>query len=296
MGLIRADAPVPGGAAAATVRTLAVLLAAGAAPGAAWRHLADTGDAVAGRIADRVDDGASLPAAIETEGDGWREVAAAWEIGTTVGAPLADVLRTVADALTDADAAADDVRIALAEPAGTARLLLWMPPAGLLLSLALGFDTIGVIVGTPFGAAAVVLGLLLVLVARTWTAKLVRAAAAESGVPGIRAELTAAALSGGVSVDRALALVDACGVTDATGGRTEQVLRLSRAAGVPAGELLRADAARQRHAARVDGRMRAARLASRLLIPLGVCTLPAFLLLGVAPLMLSVLAGTPLPL
>lgn len=296
MGLIRSVDEAPTGAAAATVRTLAVLLAAGAAPRAAWRHLADTGDAFAGRIADRADDGVSLPAAIEAEGDGWHEVAAAWEIGTTVGAPLADVLRTVADALTDADAAADDVRIALAEPAGTARLLLWMPPAGLLLSVALGFDTIGVIVGTPFGAAAVVLGLLLVLVARTWTARLVRAAAAEPGVPGIRSELTAAALAGGVSIDRALELVDACGVVDGQGGRAEQVLQLSRAAGVPAGELLRADAARQRHAARVDGRMRAARLSSRLLIPLGVCTLPAFLLLGVAPLMLSVLAGTPLPI
>lgn len=296
MGLMRADAPAPTGAAAATVRTLAVLLAAGAAPRAAWRHLADTGDAFAARISERAEGGAPLPAAIEAEGEGWREIAAAWEIGTTVGAPLADALRTVADALTDADAAADDVRIALAEPAGTARLLLWMPPAGLMLSLALGFDTIGVIVGTPFGAAAVVLGLLLVLVARAWTARLVRAAAAESGVPGIRAELTAAALAGGVSVDRALALVDACGAVDGTGQRAEQVLRLSRAAGVPAGELLRADAAQQRHAARVDGRMRAAKLSSRLLIPLGVCTLPAFLLLGVAPLMLSVLAGTPLPL
>jgi len=42
--------------------------------------------------------------------------------------------------------------------------------------------------------------------------------------------------------------------------------------------------------------MRAAKLSSSLLIPLGVCTLPAFLLLGVAPLILSVLSSTPLPI
>ena len=33
-----------------------------------------------------------------------------------------------------------------------------------------------------------------------------------------------------------------------------------------------------------------ARLSSRLLLPLGVCTLPAFLLLGVAPMLLSVMS------
>ncbi|MCK8468355.1 hypothetical protein M0722_14245 [Microbacterium sp. KSW4-16] len=74
------------------------------------------------------------------------------------------------------------------------------------------------------------------------------------------------------------------------------MLDLSRAAGVPAVELLRASAAQDRHAARVGGRLRAAKLSTRLLIPLGVCTLPAFLLLGVAPMLLSVLSSTPLPL
>ena len=72
------------------------------------------------------------------------------------------------------------------------------------------------------------------------------------------------------------------------------MLALSRAAGVPAIELLRASAAHTRHRARVDGRLRAARLSTRLLLPLGVCTLPAFLLLGVAPMLLSVLTTMPL--
>ena len=69
-----------------------------------------------------------------------------------------------------------------------------------------------------------------------------------------------------------------------------------RSAGVPAVELLRASSALARHRARVDGRLRAARLSSRLLLPLGVCTLPAFLLLGVAPMLLSVMTSVPLPL
>jgi tight adherence protein B len=282
--------------AATSVQTLAVLLQAGAVPVVAWRHLADIGDPHAVAVTERVDRGAPLLDAIEAEGGAWVDLAAAWEIATTVGAPLAEVLRIIAESLRDAASAADDVRIALAEPAGTARLLLWMPLAGLLLGFALGFDTIGVIVGNPLGAACVIAGLLLVFAARLWTRRLLRRAAPATGTPGMRAELVAVALSGGASIDRALRLV----AESATAGGTEEgirsVLELSRAAGVPAAELLRASAAQDRHAARVQGRLRAAKLSTRLLIPLGVCTLPAFLLLGVAPMLLSVLASTPLPL
>ena len=286
-----------GGADAATsVQTLAVLLQAGAVPVVAWRHLADSDDPQARAVVDRVDRGVPLPDAIEAEGGAWVDLAAAWEIATTVGAPLAEVLRMIAEALRDAAAAADDVRIALAEPAGTARLLLWMPFAGLLLGFALGFDTIGVIFGNVLGAACVVVGLLLVVAARLWTARLLRRARPAPGTPGMRAELVAVALSGGASIDRALHLVSQTSTSGGSEERVRAVLELSRAAGVPAVELLRASAAQERHSARVQGRLRAAKLSTRLLFPLGVCTLPAFLLLGVAPLLLSVLASTPMSL
>ncbi|MFK3836357.1 type II secretion system F family protein [Microbacterium sp. NPDC087868] len=286
-----------GADAATSVQTLAVLLQAGAMPTVAWRHLAETGDRHAIAIVSRIDAGEPIAAAIEAEGGVWVDLAAAWEIATTVGAPLAEVLRTLAETLRDAASAADDVRIALAEPAGTARLLLWMPLAGLLLGFALGFDTIGVITRNPIGAACVLAGGALVLLARAWTASLLRRARPSPGTPGMRAELVAVALAGGASIDRALGLLDAVG-SIAHGGedRVPDVLELSRAAGVPAVELLRASAAQERHTSRVEGRLRASRLSTRLLLPLGVCTLPAFLLLGVAPMLLSVLTSTPLPI
>lgn len=292
-----ADAGAAASAAAAAVRTLAVLLQAGARPATAWRHLADTGDPVAVRVVERCAAGAGLAGAIDAEGGAWSDVAAAWEIATVVGAPLAEVLSTLAETLQDAASAADDVRIALAEPTGTARLLLWLPFAGLLLGFALGFDTIGVLVTNPFGLACVVAGIGLMGLARLWTARMVRAAQPKPGTPGIRAELVAVALSGGAGIPRALRLVEhAAPAADDDRAAVDRVLELSRSAGVPAGTLLRASAAQLRHEARVQGRIRAARLSSALLLPLGACTLPAFLLLGVAPLMLSVLGTTPLPL
>ncbi|MGN6221731.1 MAG: type II secretion system F family protein [Microbacterium sp.] len=295
-------------AVATTVLSLAVLLQAGVAPARAWTHLSQTGDEAAARIVAALAHDTPLAAAIaEVGGSAWREVAVAYQVATTVGAPLAACLRSLSAALSDAQEAADDVRVALAEPAGTARLMAWLPLLALALGAALGFDTFVTLVATPLGLACLVAGALLIVVAQRWTARLVRAARDAGGVPGLDAELIAIALTGGVSIERARAVVADAGALrhpghaatsppDTPDDVVEAVLALSRSAGVPAVELLRASAAHARHRARVEGRLRAARLSTRLLVPLGVCTLPAFLLLGVAPMLLSVMSTMSLSL
>lgn len=309
---------------AEVVLRLAVLLQAGVSPARAWEHMARAGDPSAGLVVASLERGMPLPEAIAAVGTGsWRDVAVACKVAGVVGAPLAECLRGVAFALRDAQEAADDVRIALAEPAGTARLMSWLPLVALALGAALGFDIFGTLVGNPLGLACLGGGAVLIVLAHRWTGRLVRGAQALGGVPGLDAELMAIALSGGVSIDRARQVVrDARALAppgpgsghptpggSATPARIprraeaaravvavreadeiDAVLALSQAAGVPAAELLRASAAHARHRARVEGRLRAARLSSHLLVPLGVCTLPAFLLLGVAPMLLSVMS------
>jgi tight adherence protein B len=306
---MRAGARAAAGATDETVLRLAVLLQAGIAPARAWGHLADAGDAAAARVTAAMDAGIPLSDAIvtaappaQTRGrrrdrrpDAWPDVAAAWRVATVVGAPLAESLRGLARALRDAHEAADDVRVALAEPAGTARLIAWLPLVALALGASLGFDTFRVLFGTPAGLMCLAAGVALIAVAHCWNAALVRRATSGGGIPGLGAELLAIAVSGGVSLDRATRIVH-----DATGAPPDQesddILTLSRTAGAPAVELLRASAALARHRARIDGRLRASRLSSRLLLPLGVCTLPAFLLLGVGPMLLSVMSTMPLSL
>lgn len=292
---MRRPSPPDAAATADTVLRLAVLLRAGIAPARAWTVLDDGGDAVAGRVRAAVARGGDVPSALEAEGGAWREVAAAWEVATTVGAPLSDSLRDVAAALRDGQRTADEVRVALAEPAATARLLGWLPLVAVALGAALGFDTAVVLATTPVGLACLAAGVVLLVVARRWNTALVRRAQPAPGIPGMAAELTAIALSGGASLERARELVRRAG-TIRTDGEVEEVLALSRSAGVPAVELLRSAGWLARHRARTEGRLRAARLSSRLLLPLGVCTLPSFLLLGVAPMMLSILSSGVLPL
>lgn len=297
---------------AATVLRLAVMLQAGVSPARSWDMLGETGDVTAGRVVAATRSGAPTATAIAACAEpssrpgrfgarpvrtaAWADVAAAWQVATTVGAPLADTLRGFSRALRDAEEAADDVRVALAEPTSTARLMAWLPLVGVALAAAFGFDTFSALTRSPVGVACLVGGLLLTLAAHRWNAVLVRRASGAPEIPGMTAELLAIALSGGVSVPRARDLVDGAlaGRDRSQDDTADEALALSRRAGVPAVEMLRASAALARHRARVDGRLRAARLSARLLIPLGVCTLPAFLLLGVAPMMLGVLGAVPL--
>lgn len=289
MALRRTRASASGDS-AETVLRLAVLLQAGLAPTRTWDLVAESGDDVAQRVAARVGEGIGLSPAIAAEGAAWVHVASAWSIATTVGAPLAETLRGMAASLRDAQEAADDVRIALAEPAGTARLMAWLPLVAIALGAALGFDTFSTLLGNPIGIACLAAGAVLILVAHRWTASLVRRARPDEGIPGLACELLAIALTGGVSIERAERVVAEATATEPD-AEIGGILDLSRRAGVPAVELLRASASLARHRARVEGRVRAARLSTRLLLPLGVCTLPAFLLLGVAPMLLSVMSS-----
>lgn len=275
--------------AAAAVQRLAVLLEAGVSPVNAWTYAAEDGDPVAVAVTAEVRAGVALGAALGAVPGAWREVAVAWRVAETVGAPLAPSLRRFADALREAQQSRDDVAVALADPAATAKLVAWLPLVAIVLGIALGFDVTATF-GNPFGIACVVAGIALMLAARAWTRRLVRRAQPGQDIAGLQGDVVAIALTGGVSIERALAVVAEAGGGDPA-PETERVLALSRRAGAPAVDLLRSAAAEARRQVRTDGRLRAARLSARLLLPLGVCTLPAFLLLGVGPMLLSVLSG-----
>jgi tight adherence protein B len=299
------------------VDRLAVLLAAGVAPGSAWRHVGEAEPdgpvrAVAdhvGRCADRgLPVSASLTAALEhrpfgSEPDGarhaaeWAQVACAWHVAERSGAPLAECLGSFVAALRQADAARREVEVALSGPRSTGRIVLALPPVGVLFSLGLGFDTASVLFGTPAGWTCLAIGGGLVLAARAWNGRLVRSAVPSATVPGLRLELLAVAVSGGGSWQGGLDLVEeACrGRLDADAaddGDGEAVLDLSRRAGAPAGALLRAAAAERRLDATTAARSAAARLGSTLMLPLGICVLPAFLVVGVVPLVVALVSST----
>jgi tight adherence protein B len=271
---------------ASVVQRLAVLLAAGVAPVSAWTYV----DADVARAA-------SIPAVLIERGGAWRGLAAAWRVATDAGAPLAPALRTFAASLRALAQASRETSTALAGPIATARMVMALPAVGVLFGMVLGFNTLEVLFTTTPGIACLVTGALLLLAARAWNRRLVRAAQPRDLTPGLHFDLMAIAMAGGASLDRAsssvAAAIAASGLdTSDQAARLDEVLELSRAAGVPAAELLRSEADEARRDAAAHALEAASVLAVRLMLPLGLCILPAFMLVGVAPLLIAVISST----
>lgn len=298
-----------GGDVRVVVMQVVALLRAGASPGAAWSRAVGVGADLAG-----VPDAAGLAQMLGARHA--EAVVAATRLALDVGAPLGRVLEQVAGTLVAEAESRAERDAALAGPRTTGRLLMWLPVAGGFLGWALGADPVGTATDGGVGTVAVGAGLVLLVAGRVWSDRLVAAArgADDSGVDvQVLLELVAAALRSGAGVPRAL---EATGV--AIGGpdgavltRTAHALVLGASwerawADVPTvlhpmvralrgawldgaapGDALRAAGDEVRHERRSTARTAAARLGVRLVLPLGACYLPAFVLVGLVPVLLA---------
>ena len=236
-----------------------------------------------------------------------------------LGAPLADVLDAIGDAIDDSQAVEEARRVASAGPLMSARVLAGLPLVGVTAALALGASPWGFYTsGTP-GIVCASLGVL------AWVAGvascrriLARCRNADAGGgdtdAALACDLIASALACGASIPRALdALADACAQEPLAwtasslrlGATWEQAweeapawadplrdaLEASWTAGTAPEGMLARCASWERRARLVDAKTRAEELSVRLVGPLGAFFLPAFLLLGIAPL-LAHLMGT----
>ncbi|MFC5503514.1 type II secretion system F family protein [Lysinimonas soli] len=289
---------------AGLAQRLGVLLDAGIAPVSAWGHAAaGSGSPVAAAIVERGGVGRDIaehvlearelaPAA---ERSAWSALGAAWWVAVESGAPLAPTLRRFAEMLRSLAQSARDVEVALAGPLATSRIVLALPAVGLLFGALLGFDALRVLVTTAAGWITGAIGLAFIAVGFRWNGRLVAGARAVDATPGLALELLAIAVSGGASIDRSRQLVElalAEGQLPPLGAEADAVLAFARAAGVPAAAMLHAEAEELRRSARSTAQRRAAELGTRLLLPLGLCILPAFIMLGVAPVLLAIVSST----
>jgi tight adherence protein B len=288
---------------ASLVERLAVLTGAGIAPLSAWRHAAAEGaPADAQRVVAGLDSAHELPDRLaevaasvrSTDRTAWAALAATWWIATEAGAALSATLTRSADVLRALAQGAREVEVALAGPTATSRVVLALPAVGLALGGLLGFDVMGALATVP-GLICLMAGGILIIVGVRWNRRLIRAARDVDATPGLVFELFAVALAGGASIDRARNLVGAaCAEAglDPPDDGVDAVLAFARAAGVPAVVLLRSESDGRRRTARALAARRAAELETRLLLPLGLCVLPAFVLLGVLPIALAVVSST----
>lgn len=285
------------------VQRLAMLVAGGVNPAHVWvllhddRHVGN----VAKRISERQEMGASIADALSAEQ--LNLLAALWQIAEVTGAPMAESLMRLSAQL---EALRDSERkrqVAFAGPRSTMKLVLFLPIIGCGFSLLLGFNTLEVLVATPIGWVIGALGLGLLASGQLWSTRMLNRAAQQTALPGFLSELLAVALVGGSSVRQAKLNVTnildqhpIAGISlrdvQAEGSAPNQAIALAERAGVSVGEVLRAQAHAERRDASANQDEAAARLGVKLMLPLGVCVLPAFVLLTVVPMTLSIFRQT----
>jgi Flp pilus assembly protein TadB len=249
-----------------------------------------------------------------------RQVAAALVIARDTGAPLAELLERIEE---QHRAAARLATRAAAEAAGaraTAFLLLVLPAGGVALGHLIGVRALPVLLGTAVGGACALGAVLLQLAGLAWVARI--AAHREPAGPReiarndlpLAAELLAAVLRAGVPVDHGVLAVAAVLPLGDRLVRVGRALRLGAPAGAAWRHLADLDGAHRLVAAAVRSagsggafagtlrriaadlraddadrvEARARRAAVLLVLPLGLCFLPAFVLAGLTPVVIAV--------
>ena len=247
----------------------------------------------------------------------------------SAGAPLATSLERAAEHAEERIDALLGRQSALAAPRATGRILSWLPLLGLGLGVLMGSDPVGVLTGSILGALTGLFGLGLAFAGRRWTAALVHRAEVEStraghtgGEQALNAptvdtalvlELLAAQLRAGLAPLAALGtlaealnsrpLHTVCqrlqmgsswgsawsGSAAGTFGELRDALAPAYTGGAPSTALLLSLADAHRLSERRAAERAAGKLSVALVVPLGLCSLPAFICLGIVPIIISLL-------
>ena len=245
----------------------------------------------------------------------------------SAGAPLATSLERAAEHAEECIDALLGRQSALAAPRATGRILSWLPLLGLGLGVLMGSDPVGVLTGSVLGALTGLLGLGLAFAGRRWTAALVHRAEVESAASNgaeqtsnmppvdtaLVLELLAAQLRAGLAPLAALgtlaealnsrALHTVCqrlqmgsnwgsawsGSAAGTFGELRDALAPAYTGGAPSTALLLSLADAHRLSERRASERAAGKLSVALVVPLGLCSLPAFICLGIVPILISLL-------
>jgi tight adherence protein B len=283
---------------------LAVFMGAGLSPTRSWQELVDADDESAEaelirEVNDRVGAGASLVAAVaevtQGEDDAWRVLAATHTVAHDTGAPLGEALWALSTALGERYDAERAVRATILAPIYTQRLLMGLPVLGLVVSAALGVNALGFLTSSALGWGLLVVAAVLMVVAWRWSRHMIRQALPGPGFLSPALDLLAIATSGGASPEVARNRVEGALIRHSLDSPESTTLdrlpALSRRVGIPLRALAVAEASWSRARVKADASEKAAALSVKILIPLGVLVLPAFVIVGVIPVVFALLSG-----
>ena len=228
----------------------------------------------------------------EPVGDGF--VSEILEIARETGAPRTRILRVIADAL-DANIESErEATIAATSARHSAIVLTALPAFTLIVTELFGIHALGFLLGEPIGWLCLALGAGASYGGWKWMDRLRRRIPTPRPATGLLGDVVAEILSvTGIRADVENALW-ACGERWDLGSEWTSIVDIrvtARETGMPVSGLIRADSHDRRQSARFAVREAIERLPGQMLIPLGVCLFPAFVVLTVVPAVAGMAQG-----
>lgn len=221
-----------------------------------------------------------------------------WDVAQLSGGQLALALDRLAEVFEKQQLQLGELRLAFSQPKATANLILILPPIAMLASEMVGISSLKVALATTLGSVAIGLGLLLLILARILSLRMLNRARPKEEDPGGFLDAIVVGLSAGLSAKAATNLArDKHEEHFGESPSTEQLqaiqasIAISEKSGIALGGILLARADAFRQAMWQRSRNRVSKLSVSLMIPLGTTALPAFVLLAVVPIGLGMFSG-----
>jgi len=190
------------------------------------------------------------------------------------------------------------LRVSATVPKATARLVLWLPIGAALFGQLLGFESISVFFESLLALSALLVGLMLLVAAQVWSSRILSTANQLQVTEEIVLDAIALCLNAGLSEQLA---TDICvkNFADYFGHEPGEQIRneirelsaFSESTGAPIAKLFRNRAEVLRRSKAHQQSELLERISIRLLAPLAIFVLPAFVLIAVLPISIALLTS-----
>lgn len=264
---------------------MATLLRSGLGPEAVWAAL----DSPAAREVTRLVRGGvplqQAVASIDMAGE-WAIVRDVWAQAMRTGVPRAHLCDQIGAALTETEHQRRHAQVARASAVMSVRVLAALPPVGFAAGIVMGLDVAGFLWGTGIGLVCFVAGLGLAFAGWRWMSTIVARVPLPVVTTGLVCDVAAVTARAGLGmaavVSNAQYLADRWG-TAAEMEIVRHVAESSRRSGLPIATALAAWGGSLRRAESDAAQLAIEQVPGRLVVPIGVCLFPAFVLLAVVP-------------
>jgi tight adherence protein B len=253
------------------------------------------------KVAGLLRSGVSLEQSLEQVGTGKdhsKGIQYLLSVAQDSGSSMVSEIEFVSDVLASRDRALQKIEIAHASPKSTARLMLWLPIITLAMAQLSGWGVLDTLLEKPIVLVSLGLGIALLLLAKLVTSRLLKKAKPEHSYEGFYLLGVAMAFSAGANVlraqDRALISYREVFTDEPPASELSamaEITELVEHSGARAVELLRKQAQKMQEEVLFAAEVKIEKLSIKLMLPLGLGVLPAFVFLAIVPLMVTTLGA-----